>query len=98
MSATSGCTAATSARAYGVEPRAVIEVRVGQGDDVDAPRPGREAGAELGQEACGIRTAVDERDLPGDLDEERVALADVEGPDPEGRGRRRQQTAADRRG
>ena len=58
----------------------VIGVRVGEGDDVDPARPGRETRPELGEESCRIRTAVDEQRSTVKLDEEGVTLADVERP------------------
>ena len=59
----------------------VIGVRVSERDEVDAPFPGRKARPQLSKESLRIGTAVDEERSTIELDEERVALADVEGPD-----------------
>ena len=61
------------------EARHVVLVRVGQHHDVDAAVPRRDPRVELHEEPLGVRPAVDEHPrAPRGLDEDRVALADVE--------------------
>jgi len=57
---------------------AVVLMRVSEHDEVDAPLPWRQAGAEQRKEPPGVRAAVDEDDRTAELEEECVALADVE--------------------
>ncbi len=57
----------------------VILVRVGQDQGVDPPIPRRDAAVERDQQPVGIRTTVDEQPATvRALDEDRVALPDVE--------------------
>ena len=59
--------------------RDVILVRMGQDEDVDPPVPRRDALVELDEQPVGIRAAVDQHPAAaGTLDEDRIALADVE--------------------
>jgi len=67
------------------EPGTVIEMGVGQHDEIDAPPPRRQARPELREEPGRIGTSIDERDLAASLDEEGVALADVERTHPKWR-------------
>jgi hypothetical protein len=80
------------------ESAAVVGVRVGQGDDVEA---GDAALAEQSQREAGVGAAVDEHSRRAvgawRLDEQGVALADVEGGERE-RGHRRQGAQARERG
>jgi hypothetical protein len=70
------------------EPRDVVLVRVGQDDRVDPPVPGWDPTVELDEQAVGIRPPVDQQaTAPGALDEDRVALADIEHGDPGDPGR-----------
>ena len=64
------------------EARDVVLVRVGQHDRVEPAIPGRDQAVELDEQAIGIRAAVDqEAPAVGALDENRVALADIEDGD-----------------
>ena len=60
----------------------VILVRVGQDQGVDASIPRRDAAIERDQQPVGIRTTVDQQSAAARaLDEDRVALSDVEDRD-----------------
>ena len=59
----------------------MIDVGVRERDEVDAPRPGWERRAELGEQPVRVGTAVDERGGAGHLDQIGVALPDVQGDD-----------------
>jgi len=61
---------------------AVVSVRMREDDGVDAALPGREAPAEQGEQAPGIRAAVDEHDGTRMLEQEGIALAHVERAQP----------------
>src|SRR5207237_8123169 len=65
----------------------VVRVRMGQRDDVDTAGPRRKARPKLCEESTWVGTAVDEERPSGDLDQERIALTDVERPDPQDRAR-----------
>ena len=80
-------------------PGDVVLVRMGQDEDVDPAVPRRQPAIELDEQPVRIGAAVDEHpSAAAALDEDRVALADVEDRDPggavrsmgEGRGRGRQ--------
>ena len=61
------------------QPGDVVLVRVAQDQRVDAAVPRRDAPVELDEQAVGIGAAVDQQSAsPGALDEDRVALPDVE--------------------
>jgi hypothetical protein len=61
----------------------VVLVGVGQDEDVDPAVPGWQPPIELDEEAVRIRAGVDEHPTAvAALDEDRVALADVEDGDP----------------
>jgi len=62
------------------EPIRVVRMSMRQRDDVDPTSPRRETGAELRQESRWVRSPIDEHCSAAHLDEERVALANVEGP------------------
>lgn len=57
---------------------AVVLVRMREDDEVDPPLPRQEAAAEQGEQPSGIRTAVDEHDRAAELEQERIALTDIE--------------------
>ncbi len=62
----------------------MVLVRVGQDQEVDPPIPGRQPGVERQQEPIRVRSAVDQQPpAPSALDQDRVALADVEDRDPD---------------
>ncbi len=64
------------------EPGDMILVRVRQDQDVDPPIPGRQPLVELPHEPVGVRSAVDEEPPAGAaLDEDPIALADIENRD-----------------
>lgn len=63
------------------ESRAVILVRVRQHDEIDPALPRQQAAAEKRQQPSRIRAAVDEHDRAAELQQERVALSDIEGAD-----------------
>ena len=66
----------------------VILVRVGQDQGVDPPIPRRDAAVERDQQPVGVRTTVDQQSAAARaLDEDRVALSDVEDRDARGGGR-----------
>jgi hypothetical protein len=85
------------------ETRDMVLVRMRQDDRIEPAIPGRDQAVELNQQPVGVRTAVDQEAAAARaLDEDRVALADVEhgdggrscGPldrDGPGHGRRREQ-------
>jgi len=61
----------------------MILVRMGQDQDVDPAVPGRQATIELDQEAIRVRSAIDQHPRATTaLDEDRIALSDVENRDP----------------
>jgi len=61
------------------QSRDVVLVGVGEDDRVEAPVPGRDPRVELDEEAVGIGPTVDEQPAAArPLEEDRVALADVE--------------------
>jgi hypothetical protein len=65
------------------QSRDVVLVRMGQDHGVKATIPRRDAPIELDQQAIGIRTAVDQQAAAArSLDEDCVALSDVEHGDP----------------
>jgi hypothetical protein len=60
----------------------VILVRVAQDEDIDPAVPGRNPGVELEDQAIGIGSAVDQHSpAPIAIDQDRVALADIENGD-----------------
>ena len=62
----------------------MILVRVGQHEEVDPPIPGRDVRVEGDEEAIRIGAAVDEHPRAAvRVDEDRVALPDVEHRDPD---------------
>jgi hypothetical protein len=64
------------------EPGHVILVRVGQDQGVDPAIPRRDAAVEGDQQPVGIRTTVDQQPTAmRALDEDRVALSDIEDRD-----------------
>jgi hypothetical protein len=66
----------------------VVLVRMAEDDGVDPPVPGRDAGVEDDHQAVRIGAAVDEQTASArTLDEDGVALADVEDRDPRDPGR-----------
>ena len=73
----------------------VILVRVGQDDRVESPVPRRDPPIELDQETIGIGPAVDEQPAAArPLDQDGVALTDIEDRDPSGACRARQDDGA----
>jgi hypothetical protein len=64
----------------GEESGAVVQVRVRERDEVDAALPGAQTRAQLREESSGVRAAVDQGQRTSALDEERVALTNVQGP------------------
>jgi hypothetical protein len=65
------------------EPGDMVLVRVRQDDRVEPPVPRRDSPIELDEEPVRIGPAVDQEPPPvGALDEDRVALADIEDGDP----------------
>jgi hypothetical protein len=79
------------------EPGRVVLVGVGEDDHVDAPVPGREARIEQRPQAIRVGPAVDEHPTArGPLDEDRVALPDVEDRDPRPAVGSRRRDAAER--
>lgn len=77
------------------ESGAVVLVRVREHDEVDPPLPRGEAAAEQGEEASGIRTTVDEDDRAAELQQERIALTDIERADAGHRSGRAENARAD---
>ena len=62
----------------------MVLVGMGQDDEVDPPVPRRHVGVEGDEEAVGVRAAVDEHPRATiAVDEDRIALADVEDGDPQ---------------
>jgi hypothetical protein len=67
------------ARQHADQPRDMVLVGMGEHDEVDAPVPGRDPRVELHEQPIGIGAAVHQHAASGcALDEDRVALANVE--------------------
>jgi hypothetical protein len=72
------------------EPSNVVLVGMGQDDHVDPAIPRRDAPVELDEQPIRVRSAVDQQSTAARaLDEDRIALADVEDRDPGDAGRPR---------